>query len=370
MKSMSDGSEIPFQTLVDALLDQETIFDPRYLYHLSDLDGADLTLFKETWSQVALARRQTLLEDLYELGLADNLLSFENIGRHTVSDPDPLVRTYAVQLLWEFENRYLVPVFLKLLITDPIPEVRAAAASGLGLFVYHGEIDRLPRRDLDEIVAALLKTAEKDQAEIVQCRALESLGFSDSPEVPRLIESAFKTGTHEKMASALIAMGRSMDPRWEKTILQMLNSKIPVLRTEAARAAGEIEIEESIPLLVELTEDSNQGVRSAAIWSLSEIGGDQARHTLEQLFRETDDDEEADFIQSALDNITFTDGLQPFSLFEVPEEDPEDELLEILISQESSESGENDDQSIEDNSQDGDPFADDNFLSEDEDFLA
>jgi len=70
---MSDSTEFQFQTLVDAFLDQETPFDPRYLHHLSDLDGENLVEFQEVWLQVSLIRRQALVEDLIELGAADVL---------------------------------------------------------------------------------------------------------------------------------------------------------------------------------------------------------------------------------------------------------------------------------------------------------
>ena len=171
------------------------------------------------------------------------------------------------------------------------------------------------------------------------------------------------------MTSALIAMGRSMDPRWEKIIMQMLNSQIPALRAEAARAAGEIGIEDSVPSLVDLLDDSEQNVRYAAIWSLSEIGGEQARDTLEQLFKEIDDDQEADFIESALDNVAFTDGMQPFSLFDIPEDDPEDELLEILISQDhASESNGNGEYPLNHDLENQDNQIEDDYPSEDEDF--
>jgi HEAT repeat protein len=207
----------------------------------------------------------------------------------------------------------------------------------------------------------------QDPSELVQCRALESVSYSSREGIAPLIEQAFTTGGHAKMASALIAMGRSMDSRWEKIVLQMLNSKIPALRAEAARAAGEIQIGESIPTLVELTEDSEQVVRFAAIWSLSEIGGDQARHTLEQLFRESEDDHEADFIESALDNVAFTDGMQPLSLFDFPEDETEDELLEMLISQEiNDQSGDNGGFDPNDDEEQGDNFAHDDLMDEDE----
>lgn len=332
---MSDISELPFQTLIDAMLDQDTTFKPQYLYRLSDLEGDDLRLFLENWPRLPVWRRQALMEDLLELGKADNLLSFENIGRKVISDEDPQVRLLAVQILWEFEERDLIPLYLQLLKSDPIAEVRAASASGLGQFVYLGEIDQLPADLLKETEELLLYVIQHDQEDLVRCRALESISYSSRTEIAELIEEVFKSDDPALKVSALIAMGRSMDSRWETSVLSMLNNKRPSLRAEAARAAGEIEIEDAVSTLIELTTDSEEDVRTAAIWSLSEIGGERARHSLERLFQESEDDYEADFLESALDNVAFTDGMQPFSLLDFQEDNPEDELLDVLISQDS-----------------------------------
>lgn len=333
---MSDISELPFQALIDALLNEDTPFNPRYLYRLSDLEGEDLTLFLGAWPQLPLWRQQALMEDLRELGAVDDLISFEIIGRNFVADNDSQVRLLAVQILWEFEERDLVPIYLQLLKSDPVAEVRAASATGLGRFVYLGELDRLPGEVLEEIEAHLLNAFHHDQAVLVRSRALESVGYSSRSEVPQIIENAFASDDRMLMNSALIAMGRSMDSRWESTVLSMLNNTLPDLRAEAARAAGEIEVKQAVPALIELTTDSEEYVRSAAIWSLSQIGGERARYSLQKLFQEADDDQEADFLESALDNIAFTDGMQPFSLFDFPDDESEDDLLEMLISQERS----------------------------------
>jgi HEAT repeat protein len=164
-------------------------------------------------------------------------------------------------------------------------------------------------------------------------------------------------------------MGRSMDSRWEKSILSMLNNTQPSIRAEAARAAGEIEIKAAVSTLIELTTDSEENVRSAAIWSLSEIGGERARDSLEKLFLESDDDIEADFIESALGNIAFTDGMQPFSFLDYPEDNSEDELLEMLISQETSvESDGNGSINANQNVGDGEYLDDTQYDDEDEGF--
>lgn len=331
---MSDPATIPFQDLLVALLDEKRPLNPRYLCRLSDLEAAELDMFTETWSRLPLWRRQALLEDLEELGAADDLLSFESIGRHAVKDADPQVRTLAVRLLWEFEDQTLIPVFLNLLKDDPAMEVRAAAATALGQFVYMGEIDELETEIMTTLVNQLLHTTTHDQAERVRQKALESLSFCSRPEIPALIEQAFSSQNKDWQASALLAMGRSMDQRWEPTVLAMLQNRQPVLRAEAARAAGEMELAEAVPALVDLTRDSDKEVRFAAIWSLSQIGGEDARRTLEDLMRSAANDDEADFLETALDNLAFTDGLQPFTLFEYPNNNAEDELYQMLIEEE------------------------------------
>jgi HEAT repeat protein len=331
---MSEVSQIPFQELIEALIDEETPFNPRFLYRLSDLEEEELSVFIVNWPRLSLWRRKALLEDLEELGSVDDLLSFESIARNVIFDDDPYVRLSAVKILWESEELDLMPLFLEMLESDEDAEVRAAAATGLGQFVYFGELERISEEQLHKLEERLLKVIHQERTPLVIRRTLESLGYSSRKEVAELIERAFQSGDRGMMASALIAMGRSMDTRWEKSILSMLNHKLPELRAESARAAGELESQDAVPTLIELTEDSEENVRLAAIWSLSEIGGDSARHTLEELFREVETDREADFLEIALDNLAFTDGLKPFSLLDFPEEGPEDELLEMLIAQE------------------------------------
>lgn len=364
---MSEISQIPFQQLIDALFDEDAPFNPRYLYRLSDLETEELAIFIEHWPQFSLWRRKALLEDLEELAGADDLLSFENIARHAVTDLDPHVRQLAVKILWESEDRDLIPIFLTLLESDPDAGVRSAAASGLGQFVYFAELDKIPGEQSDRLEKSLLDAIRQDKDPLVIRRVLESLGYSSHADIPDLIDRAFQSADRGMMASAIIAMGRSMDSRWEDTVLSMLNHKLPEIRAEAARAAGELESEDAVPTLIELTDDSEEIVRLAAIWALSEIGGEYARHTLERLFQEVETEREADFLELALDNLAFTDGTQPFSLLDFPEEDSEDDLLEMLIAQETGEdNGENGRHGTY--TPDEDEYFLDNMEDDDEDF--
>jgi HEAT repeat protein len=63
-------------------------------------------------------------------------------------------------------------------------------------------------------------------------------------------------------------------------------------------------------------------VREAAIWSLSQVGGEEARRALNRLLRKADEDER-DFIQDALDNLDFTEEMQDFSKIIFDEEGDE-----------------------------------------------
>jgi len=60
-------------------------------------------------------------------------------------------------------------------------------------------------------------------------------------------------------------------------------------------------------------------IRAAAIWSLSQIGGEQVRETLEELLDDAvDDDEEYELLQNALDNLELNDEInKQMDLFDI-----------------------------------------------------
>ena len=329
ISAMSGISEIPFQKLLDALLDVDTPFHPRYLYRLSDLEPDELNELEKNWRQVPLWRRQALLKDLERLGRVNDLLSFEAIGRYAVQDEDPQVRNLAVRILWEFEAKELAPLFLSIMETDSDTEVRASAAVALGRFVYLGEIDQLPLEMRREIEDRLIEMVESEAPPTVRRSALQSVSYSGRPEVPGLIDKAFKSGEKKWMETALLAMGRSSDERWESEVTEMLDSKFPSLRAEAARAAGELEMKDAAQRLLELLDDSDDEVRRAAIWSLSQIGGEGVREGLEELLEKADEDEEASLLESALDNLSFTEDFKLFSLFDFSNTDIETKFIDF-----------------------------------------
>ncbi len=312
---------VPFQAVLDALLDDGIPFPAHYLHRFSDLPPADLKLLLKAWPQVSARRKQTLLEDLEDLAEADTLTNFDDLARPLLADPEAAVRIQAIHLLWECEDARLVPIYLDMLTKDENAEVRAAAANALGLFVYLGELEKISPETHRKIEDHLLEAAQAASATLVRRRALESLGYSSRAEVVPLIEAAYRQKDPNWIMSALFAMGRSYDERWNKQVLSQLRAPDDDIRSEAIHAAGELELAAARSTLLDLLEDEEDTeLRRELIWALSKIGGEGVRSRLEELFDSETDEEEADFIEEALNNLSFSEDMADLDMFNVNSE--------------------------------------------------
>ena len=320
---MLTPSIVPFQLILDALVAEETPFDPRYLHRLSDLEKAELEKLQAIWERIPASRRQAIMEDVEELSKKGSLLDFVALSRLALQDEDGKIRLSAVRTLGDYEENNLSQVFLHLLETDEDTDVRTAAAGALGRFVYAGELDEISATQLRTIEDALLGVINSDEAPRIRCAALEAMGYSSRDEVTALIKTAYDSSDPNWKASALLAMGHSANVDWQPQVMAMLMNKLPLLRTQAARAAGELEISEAVPYLIELLDDPDDDTGKSSIWSLSQIGGGGVREYLESMQEETEDDRDFDFLESALENLSFTEDLQLMPLFDFPENEVE-----------------------------------------------
>lgn len=316
---------ILIQQVIDALRDESKVFPAHYLHRLSDLTPVDAGEIKKIWSSISPRRRTALLEDLEQLGEADDILCFEDVCRIALKDDLPVVRSLAVQILSTYELPDLIPGFLTMMEKDRNSEVRATAAEALGSYIYMGELDKLSSRVFHRIVDSLIRVATGSDEKLVRRRALEALGYSSREEIPPLIDKAYAMKDIDWQISALIAMGRSADDRWGPQVLEHLDDIRPVVRAEAATAAGEIELEAATRPLLKLLRDDDDDVRTAAIWSISQIGGERIAEALEALLDHTKDEDEAELIQDALDNLAFTEGVRKFDLLDIPKDEADDE---------------------------------------------
>jgi HEAT repeat protein len=318
MEGYKMNKNITFQTVLDALLDDSKPFPPLYLYLFSDIKPGQLKLLLKTWPQVSLARQHALLEDLEELAEEDTLLCFDDLARALLKDPDPQVRVLALRLLWECEDTRLVPTFLEILTRDSDFNVRAAAATALGLFVYLGKVEEIPARIHHHVEEKLLAAARSTDQTLVRRRALEALGNSSRIEVAALIEAAYGEKDPDWKVSALFAMGRSGDERWGKQVLSNLRNRNEAIRLEAMRAAGELALPVARPILLDmLADEEDVETQHEIIWVLTKIGGEGVQDHLMELLEMTEDEEEAEFLEEALENLAFTEEISGFDMFDI-----------------------------------------------------
>ena len=258
---------------------------------LSDLSPAEVEEITPIWREAPVERRRQLVNELRDLAEDNIEYNYKRLFLLALTDPDPPVRATAVEGLWAEEGPVVLDRLQDLLRSDRHPEVRASAAAALGRFAYLAEVGRLdPSRveQLQELLRRVLRDAPDDSE--LQMRVLESLAyFAGEPVVPEYIGRLYREGDEEGQASALVAMGRSMDHRWDRAIIQELDSDSPRLRFQAARAAGEMELEESVPELTRLIEEPDAELRDSAIWALGQIGSPRATDVLKRLANDDDD---------------------------------------------------------------------------------
>jgi HEAT repeat protein len=327
---MSSNPKFEIKTLIDELLDTSKPLHPSFLYRLSDLNPNEIGKISQIWVGIPTWRRQALMEDLEQIGDGNLLMDFSAICRLASSDSDARVRELAIRIMGEYEMPENIEIFTRMITEDRAQEVRAVAATAMSPFIYQGEIEELSPPIFDKVEKCLLNVLKGDDVPLVRRRALEAIGFSSKEEVTSLIESAYYSGNDQWLASSLISMGRSANEKWRSLVEPMLDHENPDVRLEAIRAAGELETKAVIDKLMDFTADDDDLIRMAAIWSLSQIGGEGIHDLLLQLYEESEDEDEMEFIETALDNLAFTQDFELFDMFEVSEIE-EDELIDNEI---------------------------------------
>jgi len=304
------------QNLIELLLDNNQPFPPRYLHIFSDMTRDDLEIIKSIWARIAVEKKINLLQDLEELLEADTLLSFDDLARFALSDEDPHIRCHAINLLWECEDSKLALQFGDMLKTDDSEIVRAAAAAALGKFVLMGELEEIPRKTADLTLDLLLKMHKSEHSEEVQREIMKSLSYSGKEEIAAMIQAAYSSNKKAWKVAALEAMGRSADERWENEVFKMITNPDAEYQFEAIRAAGELEIKNARPILLDMLAENSasEEMRCQIIWSLSKIGGEDVRETLQELLENSEDDEETEMLEMALDNLDFMGDIPPLDI--------------------------------------------------------
>lgn len=314
--------DLPFEEAVNALLDKEQVLDPIFLYRLSDINQEDLAALSQIWEDIHLERRRGLIEDLEQLTDTNTLLSFEPIFRMAIRDQDEQVRFFAIRAIEVFDTDDLIPYFLTVLKGENSVDLRAVTASVLGKYIYRGELDKIGKDQQIEIEDHLLKVLEEEEPQEVQLRALEAISYSSRTEVRDQILKAYQSDHEDWIASALFAMGRSYDHDYCDKVVDKLQHTSPKIRLEAVRACGELTIEDSVPIILDLLHDLPE-IRGAAIWALSQIGGEDVGPAIRGLLDDEITPEEEELVQQALERLDFLEDGVELTLFDLQFDDDE-----------------------------------------------
>lgn len=320
---MTHGNRTSIQRLLADLGDGARSVESINLLNLSDIPDDEWPQFEAGWLALPAERRHAVMVRLGEIAEDNFQVDFEPVARLAIDDEDAGVRAAAIRNLWESEDQTLIAPLLARLAKDADAQVRAAAASTLGHFVYLGEVEAIPARFARRVEDGLLEAIRGPDEVEVRRRAVEAIGFASRPEVPGIIRQAYEDADEAMRLSAVFAMGRSLDAEaWGETITRELENPNPAFRFQAARAAGELELRSAVPALASLINDADAEVQEAAIWALGQIGGEAARAALHRRLGGARG-EMLRNIEAALENADFADLQDEWLLLNIDDQDDE-----------------------------------------------
>ena len=299
-------SDVISALLLEAKRNAGTV-GPNVVYGLSDLPDNDLQCLKAVWQELSAAYKHKVLRQLNETSEVAFELNFREIALMSLDDESDFVRAAAIDLLWTDETLPTMRRLITMARMDTSADVRTRALAGLGRYILLGEYDDIPKNDALKAQELALNCFEAETEPVeVRCRALEALSNSSHPAVEDLIRAAYFNGNHMLKVSAIFAMGRTCDKQWQDILLDELDAGDNELVYEAIHACGQIQLEESVEAIGELTLGDDREIQLMAIWALGEIGGKRAFDILSSLQDASPEDEIAETIDDALDAASFS----------------------------------------------------------------
>lgn len=290
-------------------IEDSGILPANVVYGLSDLSGAALDEFTIGWAHVEAEKRLRTVRMLADLCETNYDLGYNGIAYLGFEDELAEIRAKSVDLVWYDTSERLFHRLMEL-AEDGTPEVRAAAIGSLGRFIYEAELDEFDT-NLAEKARDLAVERYYDYLEDVQVRrrALEAASHSTNPAINDMINEAYESPDSDLRVSAVFAMGATCDTdRWRDYVLQELDSEYPEIRFEAARAAGELTLEDAVPQLIALANEGDYEIKVQAIISLGDIATNEAKRGLNAIAERAsieNDNELLEIVEEAIESAAF-----------------------------------------------------------------
>ena len=275
------------------------------LLELSGVSGKELGNFSDAWLTLESGIKAKILTRLTELAENDVQLDFTPVCKLGLSDLDPNIRKIALEGLWEIQDRSFLQPIIDILLNDPDPDVKSAAALSLSSFAQMSQNGKLINRDSIKVFEALIQTIENvKENDKVLGRALESLGYFSGQAVDDALNKFHRHKNPFLRQSAIFAMGRNAHQKWIDIILNDLTDEHTAIRFEALNAAGFLCDESNVTQIIPFTKDPDTQIQTSALTTLGHIGGELAKREI-LTWTEDDDDNIRDTAINALANIDF-----------------------------------------------------------------
>ena len=262
--------------------DDDAAINYASLAELSRLTGPEASEFGQLWLEWSSERVLDIVERMISLCEDQLDVEFEVIYKQGLKHPNPTVRVASLKGLEESEDRALVIQLVKILKSDPVAEVRAAAAIPLAHLSIMAEAGKLSTRYRDALEDALYGVMENErEIQEVKLKAMEAVSVFAAERLTSHIELAWSSGDLNARQSSLFTMGRTSDPKWIEYVIPDLEHDVASVRYEAATAMGELAEEHHLRVMDAPLDDEDLTVQLAAISAVERIGGDAAKAKLE-----------------------------------------------------------------------------------------
>ena len=272
---------------------------------LSDLSLQEANSVLQQLAGGDLERRREFLLHLIDIAGDDVAMDFTQVFTAFIHDKDYMIRSLAISGLWECERSDLIADFIGMIKNDESDTVRISAAIALGRFTMLGANGNLKQEYNDRIELTLMEIMNAtDPAEELWRHCLEAVAPYNARGVEDSIKYALNSGDYLLRISGLQAASRSSKESWLQQILPHLKDSESSVRTNAAKACGELETDEAVLYLLPLIQDENEEVRMTALRSLATIGGDFVNKILSEQ-QDSDDEDVAEFAKRVLSGEGF-----------------------------------------------------------------
>ena len=297
----------------EAIADPSTNVPTTDFIEVSDLSPRELGRFARVWFSIPVERQRSTMATMVDLAEDTPELDFCAIFKMCLKEKDEEVLEKAIEGLWEYEDRSIIPGLIQILRSDINPKVRATAAIALGKFPHLAHEGKILPKD-SELVRENLMAALEDLHEHLEVRrrSLEAVAPFNTSDIKQFVSWAYESGDSKLKSSSIYAMGRTGEASWLPLLVKELQSNQPSIRFETANACGELGDEDAVLHLLHLLQDEDYQVQMAGISALGKIGGLLAKRALLRCIKESDASlEEA--ARAALEDIEFLEDPMAFS---------------------------------------------------------